>query len=99
MEDLLAKTGADIDFIKIDIEGGEKIVIPAMEKSFRTLRPIIFLSLHPRVIPRKDLLNVIAILQKYYRLYHIDGKTPLNVEKALKKIRHSPDSDILCFPS
>lgn len=42
---------ADADFIKMDIEGGEYDVIPAMSEFIRDRRPQVLLSLHPGHLP------------------------------------------------
>tara|TARA_R100001510_G_C7653858_1_gene212344 strand:- start:2966 stop:3691 length:726 start_codon:yes stop_codon:yes gene_type:complete len=34
------------DFIKMDIEGGEEICLPAMQNFFKTYKPILYISLH-----------------------------------------------------
>lgn len=50
-ERLLRQTGAqDCSFLKIDIEGGEFDLLPAMAESLAALRPTVHLSLHPRFL-------------------------------------------------
>lgn len=58
-----------VDFIKIDIEGGEFDLIPAMKTFIVTYRPIILLSLHVPYIPEAERLDslkkIIEILSIY----------------------------------
>jgi len=43
-----------IDFIKMDIEGGEVVVIPAMHDYLEEHKPLLHLSLHPAFLPEDE---------------------------------------------
>ena len=43
-----------IDFIKMDIEGGEFAVIPSMKRYLETYQPMLHLSLHPAYIQNNE---------------------------------------------
>lgn len=47
IEKLESSTSKKFDFVNMDIEGGEFIVLPAMQKWLRERKPILLLSLHP----------------------------------------------------
>ena len=61
----------DCNFIKMDIEGGEFIVLPTMLEYLRTIKPTILLELHPMFIDNpvqklKDMQNVLDIYDHIY---------------------------------
>jgi FkbM family methyltransferase len=87
-ETLAAQIG-DVDFVKIDVEGGEYLFLPRLIEALRG-RPAIYLSTHPgklvdrdsaisflRSAPRAFLLNrrLLAALRSYrtHRVYDDDG--------------------------
>lgn len=62
-----------IDFIKMDIEGGEFELVPTMKDYLRSRKPIVYLSIHAPLIPGKDrgqqlrlLLDVMGAYPKCY---------------------------------
>ena len=62
-----------IDFLKMDIEGGEFDLIPKMEKFFIKHRSILYISFHSPYLElekRKDaLMKIHLVLSKYYRTF------------------------------
>jgi FkbM family methyltransferase len=64
-------------FIKIDIEGYEKILIPMLlkEKLFSTIKPIIHLSIHSPFFDNAgyELKNLYYLLKEFYKLYDKNG--------------------------
>jgi FkbM family methyltransferase len=46
----------DINFLKIDIEGGEYALIPAIHKFLKRYRPTLNLSMHPQFLQENNLL-------------------------------------------
>lgn len=50
IEDIAKKEKKSIDFIKIDIEGGEYIVLPAMKNFLKIYKPTLLISIHPGFI-------------------------------------------------
>jgi FkbM family methyltransferase len=62
-----------IDFLKMDIEGGEFDLIPQMEKFFIKHRPILYISFHSPYLEleqRKDaLMKIKVLLSTYYQTF------------------------------
>lgn len=65
----------DCNFIKMDIEGGEFIVLPAMKDILQTHKPTLYLSLHTPWFPNKDeyMANILRILAIYKNIYNTKG--------------------------
>ena len=66
----------DCNFVKMDIEGAEFLVLPTMGNFLSAERPTLCLSLHPRMSenPETDFRAVVDILEGYtYALYE-DGR-------------------------
>ena len=75
----------NIALIKIDIEGGEKIVIPAMKKFLTRIKPTLYISLHWVFITRNDIKNILNILFKIYKYcYKTDLKTLITMDQVLE---------------
>lgn len=66
----------DCNFIKMDIEGGEEVVIPAAKGILTELKPTLYLSLHvPRFItPKESLEKICDVLSVYKNIYSDKGK-------------------------
>ena len=66
----------DCTFIKMDIEGGETIVLPAIKKYLLENMPTISLSLHPYFFKnvKDDLKAIVDVLKIYPRIYSNDGR-------------------------
>jgi FkbM family methyltransferase len=66
----------DLSFMKIDIEGGETVVLPAMERFLRAAKPSLYVSLHPSIFPRPrdDAERIIAVLGIYRHLWSPSGR-------------------------
>lgn len=52
----------DLDFLKVDIEGAETRVLPALDGALRSIR-YVFVEFHSRVGERQDLGPLLALLQ------------------------------------
>ena len=53
LETFVAKEGLHSPlFVKIDIEGGEYTLLPALERFFEKYEPVVYLSVHPHVLNR-----------------------------------------------
>lgn len=84
-------TITDCNFIKMDIEGGEAIVLPTMKEYLIKNKPVLHLSMHPLFFsnPKEDTEKIIDVLHIYNYLY-LEGKNIIDVndllsEKRLKK--------------
>jgi len=66
----------DCDFIKMDIEGGETVVLPAMKQYLEKNKPVLFISLHPLFFqhPAEDMKKIIDVLMIYKNVYDAAGK-------------------------
>ena len=66
----------DCNFIKMDIEGGEVIVLPSMKNYLERNKPILYLSMHPIFFmnPVEDTKKVIDVLKIYKNIYTEKGK-------------------------
>lgn len=70
----------DCNFIKIDIEGGEVLVLPSIKDFLINKKPTLYLSLHPSIIQGLDCWGpVIDSLSFYEYVYDIYGQ-PLDFE-------------------
>ncbi|TSC57839.1 MAG: methyltransferase, FkbM subfamily protein [Candidatus Peregrinibacteria bacterium Greene0416_19] len=57
---------ADCSFVKMDIEGGEAIAVPAMEKFLRAERPTFFVSLHWVYLSKPQIESIVNLLYDIY---------------------------------
>lgn len=65
----------NINFIKMDIEGGERIVIPAIASFLRRVKPTLYISLHTKYgfITEEDTRTILDVLYAIYpRALHRD---------------------------
>lgn len=62
----------DVNIVKIDIEGGEKIVIPAIADFLRKRRPMLYLSLHWMSLSEDDVREILNILARIYPFIYSD---------------------------
>ena len=67
----------DCNFIKMDIEGGEIILLPSMKDYLQKNKPTLYISLHPNWFRNieKDSRMIIDILTTYNHLYFDNGKS------------------------
>lgn len=87
-EDLVRKNDiGDCNFIKMDIEGGEAVVLPLMGGYLKRDKPTLFLSLHPFLFKDKegDSKAIIGILKIYPHLYGVDGMA-MSPDKLLRNM-------------
>lgn len=65
----------DCNFVKMDIEGAEAVVIPNSINFFQTQKPTLHLSIHPYYFsePMKDSKNIIDVLSVYKNVYNEQG--------------------------
>lgn len=76
LEDFVARHEIHhLSFVKIDIEGGETVVLPAIQQFIRTVKPSLYLSLHPSLFPRPrtDGERIIGALEHYRHLWSPTG--------------------------
>ncbi len=82
----------DCNFIKMDIEGGEALVLPTMAEYLQHTKPTLFLSLHAQLFPNpdQDMKTILEILSSYKYLVDANGN-PLSKDVLQK---HATDSVI-----
>ena len=56
----------NISLIKMDIEGGEKIVVPSLVNFLNTYKPVFYISLHRCFLTDTDINKIIDILFNIY---------------------------------
>eukprot|EP00929_Paragymnodinium_shiwhaense_P063690 TRINITY_DN31836_c0_g1_i2.p1 TRINITY_DN31836_c0_g1~~TRINITY_DN31836_c0_g1_i2.p1 ORF type:complete len:443 (-),score=55.20 TRINITY_DN31836_c0_g1_i2:701-2029(-) len=89
----LAYTG----FVKVDIEGYELVVVPALEMFLRRVRPTLYLSLHPGSVDAGTLQRLVEKLEMIFPfLYEADMTTPFRAANASLNTSEHAGADILC---
>lgn len=73
----------DISLIKMDIEGGEKIVVPALVNFLNKYKPVFYISLHRCFLRPIDITKIVDILFNIYDkcYYFTDKGTKTLVDK------------------
>lgn len=63
-----------VDMIKIDVEGAEFQLLPAMSGFIEKYQPVLYLSIHPELIEetkrKEELLKLVAILKVYKKCFN-----------------------------
>jgi FkbM family methyltransferase len=83
-----------IDFIKMDIEGGEVVVIPTMYEYLEEHKPLLHLSLHPAYLSedeREEKIRNIFHKLSFYSKVRDERMEVVDIEKYLNIIHESPD--------
>lgn len=77
-EEFVAKNKIkNCNFIKIDIEGGEAIILPTMKAYLQRNKPVLFLSLHPFWFRDRvnDSRKIIEVLKIYKNIFYRTGRS------------------------
>ena len=65
---------SEISLIKMDIEGGELIVVPYLKEFLKTYKPVFYLSLHHNFLLEEHIIRIINILFDIYdNCYMLDN--------------------------
>lgn len=56
----------EVSFVKIDTEGHEEVIVPALESFFRQKRPTVLVSLHPMFLGHRRVQKVVQLLQRIF---------------------------------
>ena len=84
----------NISLIKLDIEGGEKIVVPSLVNFLNTYKPVFYISLHRCFLKKSDINQIIDILFNIYdKCYHFSD----NGEKNLVDKNFVQTKELNCF--
>ena len=98
LEKRLKNIGMVPEFVKMDIEGGEKLVIPLLIDFFKKYKPVFFVSLHPMFISHDDIKNILIILNNTFdRLLEVDTVTPFNINRNSYRYGEHGGCDVLCL--
>lgn len=90
---VLQKTG----FVKIDTEGYERVIVPALENFFKEKKPVAYVSLHPMFISHLQVQKVVDKLKATFPyLYEADMKTPFNTQRDAYNYGDHGGADVLC---
>lgn len=78
----------DCNFIKMDIEGGEAIVLPTMKEYLEKNKPVLYLSMHPPFFqsPTEDITKIFNILSVYKNIF-LDTGEKIKLNDLLTKHR------------
>merc|ERR1719265_3148113 len=61
------------DFVKIDTEGYERVIVPALQGFFKEQKPIAFVSLYPMFISHEQVQQTVDKLRETFPyLYEVD---------------------------
>jgi len=87
----------EVGFVKIDTEGYERVLVPALQGFFAEKRPVVFVSLHPRRMSSAELQGVVDKLKVTFPyLYETDMTTPFNTSRSSYTYGPHAGADILC---
>ena len=81
-----------IDFIKMDIEGSEKIVLPTMKDYLIEYKPSLILSIHSNLLNKYDYEIICDCLSHYNYIYDYRNKKEIN----LSELDQEKNIDLLC---
>jgi FkbM family methyltransferase len=86
-----------VGFVKIDTEGYERVIVPALESFFRKHTPVVYVSLHPMFISHEKVQAVVDKLQEIFpHLYEVDMKTPFHTRRSAYNYGDHGGADVLC---
>jgi FkbM family methyltransferase len=85
------------EFVKVDTEGYERVIVPALEAFFKEKKPTAFVSLHPMFISHSQVQGVVDKLKSIFPyLYEVDMKTPFNTERSAYTYGDHGGADVVC---
>lgn len=86
-----------IGFVKIDTEGYERVLVPALKAFFLEKRPVVYVSLHSMFISHDQVQSVVDTLkQTFPYLYEQDMRTPFNSRRSHYDGGDHGGVDVLC---
>lgn len=97
----LAPQLEEVGFVKIDVEGYESVVVPAMKAFLLEMRPATYVSLHPHRLSSEQMRGVIKELESICPfLYEADMLTRFDTKRATFQTHEDAKShggtDVLC---
>lgn len=99
LEQRIKNIGIDrVEFVKMDIEGGEKIVVPLIIDFLVKNKSNLFISLHPLFITNTEIKTILDILDKNFdKLLEVDMVTPFDINKDKFDYGEHNGCDVLCL--
>mmetsp|Transcript_148528 Transcript_148528/g.475469 ORF Transcript_148528/g.475469 Transcript_148528/m.475469 type:complete len:150 (-) Transcript_148528:573-1022(-) len=86
-----------VGFVKIDTEGYERVIVPALRDFFIEKRPVALVSLHPMFISHSDVQGVVDVLKSTFPyLYEVDMRTPFLTNRTAYTYGDHGGADVLC---
>lgn len=71
-----------VGFVKIDTEGYERIIVPALESFFKEKKPTAYVSLHPQYNNKQQVQGTVDKMKEIFPfLYEADMKTPFDTNR------------------
>eukprot|EP00929_Paragymnodinium_shiwhaense_P026689 TRINITY_DN1580_c0_g2_i1.p1 TRINITY_DN1580_c0_g2~~TRINITY_DN1580_c0_g2_i1.p1 ORF type:complete len:295 (-),score=102.26 TRINITY_DN1580_c0_g2_i1:199-1083(-) len=72
-----------VGFVKIDTEGYERVIVPALESFFKEKKPTAYVSLHPQYNSKEQVQATVDKMKEIFPfLYEADMKTPFATNRA-----------------
>jgi FkbM family methyltransferase len=88
---------SEASFVKMDTEGYERVLVPAMENFFKTKKPNAYISLHPQYNSPAVIQGTVDKLKEIFPyLYEVDMKTPFRTDRATYDHGDHGGSDVVC---
>jgi FkbM family methyltransferase len=86
----------DCNFIKIDTEGSEALILPTMSGYLMNHKPTLHISMHPRCFPDPDenSFNIINSIKQYQYIYSSNGK-PISVSEVRHRLSGRKGFDVV----
>jgi len=70
----------DCNFIKMDIEGSEGMVLPAMKEYMQSIKPVLYVSFHANHLNSEIWENIIEAVNGYSKFYDAKTMKEINIE-------------------
>ena len=84
-------------FVKIDTEGYERVIVPALEQFFKEKKPVTFISLHEWIAGHEAIQPTVDKLTEIFPyLYEADMVTPFNAARESYVDGDHGGVDVLC---
>lgn len=72
----------NVGFVKIDTEGFERVIVPALEGFFKEKKPTAYVSLHPQYNNKQTVQGTVDKMKEIFPfLYEADMKTPFDTNR------------------
>jgi len=87
----------NVGFVKIDTEGYERVIVPALESFLREKKPAVYISLHPMYLSHEVVQGVVdKLTQIFPYLYEVDMQTPFNGKRSSYRGGDHGGTDVVC---